>query len=157
MLYLILFSLLYILHTQHPHSSTSSCSLQLPNSYKSATCPYPNTVQRASGYTSTGNRDDVANGKDNVLRPEWISMFPSVHTVHIDTFSYRFKFRLEALLESMKSISSLVTVTVDDQNDWIQDALTDEISAAFTAAGWHIEYKEEHVMKGELFIKVNQL
>ncbi len=96
--------------------------------------------------------DDTANGKDNVVRPEWISMFPSVHTLNVKTEGKWYKFRLEALLESMQSISSSITVTVDDKDgivdyrmigSWIQSALTDEIVAAFDAAGWNIEYEEE--------------
>ena len=87
------------------------------------------------------NEVDTANGKDNVLRPEWISMFPSLHSVTINTNGSIYKFRLEALLESMQSISPSVTVTVDDGGKWIQSALTDEISAAFDAAGWNIEYE----------------
>ena len=78
-------------------------------------------------------------GNDNVVRPEWISMFPSVRTLEISTSEYRF--RLEELAESMKSISPLITVFVS--GGWIQDALVDqiEIFAAFNSAGWNIEYK----------------
>ena len=88
------------------------------------------------------DEDDTANGKDNVLRPEWISMFPSLHSVTINTWNKVYKFRLEALLESMQSISPSVTVTVKDDGEWIQKALTDDISAAFDAAGWNLKYKE---------------
>ncbi len=49
---------------------------------------------------------------------------------------------VRTLLESMQSISPSITVTVDDERSWIQRAMTDEISAAFDAAEWNIEYKE---------------
>ena len=68
-------------------------------------------------------------------------MFLLLRTLNIDTMGDVYKFRLEALLESMQSISPSVTVTVDDGGQWIQSALTDDISAAFDAAGWNIEYK----------------
>ncbi len=91
------------------------------------------------------NSNKTANGKDNVLRPEWISMFPSLHSVTIRTGGV-YKFRLEALLESMQSISPSITVTVDDWGTWVQSAMTDEVSAAFDAAGWRMEYKERKLV-----------
>ena len=50
---------------------------------------------------------------------------------------------MEALLDSMQSLSPSVTVAVKDSGDWVQSALTDDISAAFGDMGWDIEYKEE--------------
>ena len=103
-------------------------------------------VVRNGGYDAErgGLWSDTANGKDNVLRPEWISMFPSLHSVTIRTGGYGdlYKFRLEALLESMQSISPSVTVNVKDWGEWVESALADEISAAFDAAGWNIEYEK---------------
>ena len=81
-------------------------------------------------------------GKDNVFRPEWISMFPNVDTLEIET-SYK-RFRWEALVESMSSVSSLITVIVEDgvfdDEKWLGKAFTDEISAEFDAAGWNAEF-----------------
>ncbi len=101
------------------------------------------------------NEKKTANGKDNVLRPEWISMFPSLHSVTIRTGYDDYKFRLEALLESMQSISPSITVSVEDRGEWIQSAMTDEVSAAFDAAGWSLEYDKEDggYYDGELVIK----
>ena len=100
-------------------------------------------------------------GTDNVLKAEWISLFPSVHTVRISTNGSGYKFRLEALLETMKSLSPSVTVIVEDcvgTSKWAKKALTDEVSAAFKAEGWNMEYDDEHIGfqygdKGGLVIK----
>merc|ERR1712156_1266741 len=48
------------------------------------------------------NYGETAKDQDNVLKPEWLSMFPSLRTVDINTTYGPFecyKFRLEALLE----------------------------------------------------------
>ena len=44
---------------------------------------------------------------------------------------------------TLLSVPSAVTVTVDDDGEWVQGALTHELSVAFEAAGWGIEYKEQ--------------
>ena len=96
---------------------------------------------------------------DNVLKGEWISLFSAVHTVRIRTNGRYYKFRLEALLETMKSLSPSVTVIVEDMKEWAKKALTDEVSAAFKAEGWNMEYDDEHIpfygwdRKGGLIIK----
>ncbi|MCP4477426.1 MAG: hypothetical protein GY818_04980 [Planctomycetaceae bacterium] len=87
------------------------------------------------------NYKKTANGMDNVLKPEWIPIFPSLNTVEIDTNGDAFKFRFEALLESMQSIPSSVTVIVDDGGQWIESALTDDVLASYDAAGWNMDYK----------------
>ena len=103
------------------------------------------------------NRGDQSpKGMENVLKPEWISLFPSVHTVSIRAVYY--ECRLEALLETVKSLSPLVTVIVEDRRVWAKQILTDKISAVFKAEGWNIEYDDEHVgfkyeSKGGLIIK----
>ena len=104
------------------------------------------------------NEYKTAKGIDNVLKRDWISLFPSVHTVRIRTNGNLYKFRLEALLETMKSLSPSVTVIVEDAGWWAKKALTDEVSAAFKAEGWNMEYDDEHIgfygdYKGGLIIK----
>ena len=103
----------------------------------------------------------TASTKENVLIPEWISMFPSLRTVKIRTYRDEYKFRLEELLKPMRSIPHSVTVIVEDAGFWIKNVMTAEISAAFGAAGWDIEYDDEHIhpydeltdFKGALYIK----
>ena len=98
----------------------------------------------------------TASGKHNVLKSEWISMFPSLRIVKIWTLGDWYKFRLEELLESMRSIPRSVTVIVEDRGMWIKNATTAEISAAFGAAGWDMEYDGEHFRlrgSGALYIK----
>ena len=109
-------------------------------------------------------RGEAAKGNDNVLKGEWISLFPAVHTVRISTGGSYYKFRLEALLETMKSLSPSVTVIVEDgygAYKWAKKALTDGVSAAFKAEGWNMEYDDEHIGffnkdKGGLIIKSNE-
>ena len=95
------------------------------------------------------NTNRGADGKENVLNPKWIQMFPSLNSVYISTYGDYYKFRLEALLDSMQSISPSITVTVHDAGVWIKNALSDEISAAFDAAGWDIEYDGKLVIKSK--------
>ena len=93
--------------------------------------------------------DDTASdiyGNDNVMKGEWISMFPALKAVEIKTLGDVYKFRFEALLESIQSIPSSVMIVVDDEGHWIESALTDEISTAYDAAGWNIEYKKRKLV-----------
>ena len=60
-------------------------------------------------------------------------------TVWIRTGGNYYKFCLEALLETMKSLSPSVTGIVEDRGGWAKKALTDEISAAFKAEGWNMD------------------
>ena len=82
---------------------------------------------------------DSAKGKDNVLKAEWLSVFPSLRTVTIFNVD-GYKFDLEALVDTMQSVSHSVTVIVVDRGEWAQRALTDEVAAAFGAIGWDTEY-----------------
>ena len=83
----------------------------------------------------------TAKDQDNVLKPEWLSMFPSLRTVDIDMMDY--KFRLEALLETMPLISPSISIVVKGSGEWMREGLSDEISAQFVSAGWNPEYEEE--------------
>ena len=120
-------------------------------------CRYHELMSIRIFYNVVYNRHETANGKDNVLKPEWISRFPSLRIVKIRTHRDWCKFRLDELLESMRSIPHSVTVIVEDAGFWIKKVMTAEISAAFGAAGWDIEYADEHVGlrgSGALYIKV---
>lgn len=93
----------------------------------------------------------AAKGMNNVLKVKWLSLFPAVHTVSIDTGGPRtlrrwYKFRLEALLSSMQMLPrSVRTVIVKDYEFWAQTALTGDIVSLFVACGWIAEYqKREH-------------
>lgn len=85
--------------------------------------------------------------QQNVLKPEWISMFPAVHTVDIDTYVAatsvgHYKCRLEALLDSMKVLPATVgTVIVQDGGKWAEAALNNDVKALFAESGWTAEYK----------------
>ena len=86
--------------------------------------------------------DEAAKGNNNVLKTEWISIFPAVHTVNINTRKYYFKFRLEALLVSMKTLPrSVGTVIVEDDGEWANEALTEDIKSLFAEFGWTAEYQ----------------
>ena len=50
-----------------------------------------------------------------VLNEILISLFPSLHTVTVTTEGNHYRFRLEALLETMKSLSPSLTVFVEDR------------------------------------------
>ena len=90
------------------------------------------------------NNKDIPNGKDNVLKPEWLSMFPSLQTVTINTFGSSYKFGLRTFLESLVMMPRALTLIVEDEDDeWAEDALTEDISAEFDAAGWNIKWVQE--------------
>merc|ERR1719474_922250 len=84
---------------------------------------------------------EKVNGKDNVIRPEILTMFPSLNTVTIRTFRGDHKFRLEALLETLRKITSPLTVNVHDDGRWAQKALSDHIAGEYKEAGWNIQYE----------------
>merc|ERR1712087_653795 len=85
---------------------------------------------------------ESAVGNDNVLKPEWLSIFSSVHTVTI-VAGYAHKFSFEALLESMKAFPpSIGTVIVKDKGFWAQRTLTDDVAGLFVDSGWTAEYKD---------------
>lgn len=86
---------------------------------------------------------EAAKGNDNVLKGEWISIFPAVHRVDIDA-EYGYHFRLEALLDSMKALPlSVSTVTVSDWGEWIKDIPIDDINPLFAESGWNMERDED--------------
>ena len=91
---------------------------------------------------------DIPNGKDNVIKPEWLSMFPSLETLTINTASYvhDYKFQLKALMESITVMSPSITVNVKDGGNWAQKALNEDVSAEYDAIGWTIEYVEKERM-----------
>ena len=93
--------------------------------------------------------------KDNVMRPEWISIFPAITSVVFNDEVWsgspiKYEFRLDAILETVKQISPNITVTVKDLGKWCEKALTDDIREAYNASGWSIEYEKE---KRSLIIK----
>ena len=90
-----------------------------------------------------------------MMKGEWISMFPALKSVDIITRGDWYKFRFEAFLDSIQSIPSSVMIVVNDYGQWIESALSDEVSASYGAAGWNIEYDEEGggPLKGKLVIK----
>ena len=86
-------------------------------------------------------RNGTAKDQHNVLKPEWLSMFPSLRTVDIYMGGV-YKFRLEALLETMPLISPSISIVVRGaMNKWMREGLSDEISAQFVSAGWNPEYE----------------
>ena len=86
--------------------------------------------------------------KDNVPKPEWLSIFPSLCTVSILTDGKSYKFRLKALKEMVEGLSPLVSVKVFDMGHWAEKALSDDVVAEFGAFGWDIEYDGDLQMKG---------
>ena len=84
--------------------------------------------------------------KDNILKTEWISIFPAINTVKINTESaqYIFKFRLDALLGSMTAMPrSVHTVIVVDGGDWVPNEFGDWSSTLFAKSGWNAVYKAQ--------------
>ena len=94
----------------------------------------------------------TAKDQDNVLKPEWLSMFPSLRTVDINMCGHGdYKFRLEALLETMPLISPSISIVVrGHDSEWMREGLSDEISAQFVSAGWNPEYEEETDKWGDI-------
>ena len=80
-------------------------------------------------------------GNDNILRPKWISIFPGLDTVRINTDGVTYKFRMEALLETMESAKHSLTWIVED-GYWVKRALTNEVRAAFNEKEWNIDSKK---------------
>ena len=99
-------------------------------------------------YNVVNNGTSEPKEHDNVIRPEWISIFPTITSVVFKDIvqSYptppKFEFRLDALLETVKQISPNITVTVKDVGKWCEKTLTDDIREAYNASGWSIEYKK---------------
>ena len=94
---------------------------------------------------------EVGKGKTNIFKAEWISIFPMVHTLNIDSFGYQYKFRLEPLLDSMKALPrSVGTVIVTDGAQfgryWAREALNEDIRMLFAENGWNAEYKERNLV-----------
>ena len=75
-------------------------------------------------------------------------MFPSLQTVTINTsdFGSSYKFGLRTFLESlvmMPRALTLIVVANDIGCKWAEDALNEDISAEFDAAGWNIKWVQE--------------
>lgn len=88
--------------------------------------------------------NQVPKENDNVLRKEWISIFPAVHTLTIVAAS-EYRFRLEALQGVMKSLPrSVRMVAVMDDGDWIKRALDQDSDVLTTLSNgkWHVQYEE---------------
>ena len=100
------------------------------------------TLSKVVVFDLVNNFRQHAKGNDNVFKAEWISIFPAVQTVIIDTCGSRYKFRLEALLDAMKELPrSVVTVIVHDHGEWIQRLLTYKMRSLFAGCGWTAKYK----------------
>ena len=90
------------------------------------------------------NAGEVPNGKDNVLKAEWISIFPVVHTVTIESSGNQYKFRLKPLWDAMNALPhSVHTVIVKDGSYWARWALSADIKSSFEESGWAAECKSE--------------
>lgn len=94
-------------------------------------------------YDVVDNKWKKANGKDNVLRSQWLSIFPSLHTVIINTWGYSYKFRWESLLETLKEVPSSITFVIDSGGEEAENTLSDEKRALFGDEGWNIEFDDE--------------
>ena len=100
-------------------------------------------------------------GNENLFKTEWISTFPSVKSIVILDYWLTYKFRLEALLTAVQSISTSSKVIVIDEGKWTRKALNDEISETYREAGYSIKYSRKvkrdihgvGVKKGGLVIK----
>merc|ERR1712154_200079 len=109
--------------------------------------------------------DECVKEMDNVMRPEWLSMFPNIRQVTIRDdveLTPSYKFRLEDLLKTVQQISKDITVIVwVCGRDWYEKALTDDMSKLYDTAGWSIEYNQNGYdtfggPKYELVIKAKQ-
>ena len=101
-------------------------------------------------------------GNDNLVKPEWLWMFPALERVRITAMNTR-RFGLQALLETAQAAPTSLNefVVQDETGHWAQKALTDDVSDAYDANGWSIVYDEQYDWKdntegqnkGALFIK----
>jgi len=67
------------------------------------------------------------NETQNVLRPEWVAIFPSLKCIKIKTNGNQFRFRLDSLKNAMQRMNPLVEVVVRDDSEWIEDELSDHL------------------------------
>ena len=78
---------------------------------------------------------------DNMLKQQWISMFPELLTVTINTggvYGVFYKFRLETFVEYLNTAPKHLTFIIDG-GYWMEQELNDETRALFLDAGYSIE------------------
>merc|ERR1712062_651586 len=96
-------------------------------------------------YSVVFNEGKEANGKDNILKPQWLWIFPSLHTVFIDTFGDFYKFRWESLLETLKEVPPSITFVINQWgNEWAPNTLSEETRSLFGDEGWDIEFDTKY-------------
>ena len=88
------------------------------------------------------NWNGVAEGNDNVLRPQWLTIFPSLQNVSIYTAGKSYRFRLKALMDTVEYVPQSVVITVFDMGQWAKNVLSAEIVAGFAKNGWSIGYDD---------------
>ena len=110
-------------------------------------------------------KNEAAKGNYKVFKAEWMSIFPALHTVTIPTrnagHGEAYKFRLEALLDSMKALPSSfgAVILVKDLGEWgnwrAREALTGDAKSLFDGAGWSAVYEHEnHVGEAQLVLRL---
>ena len=102
-----------------------------------------NIVKRGCS-RSLSSKNPPPKGNDNVVRAEWLHLFPSLRTLVInDTVQGgEHEFRLDSLLQTVKQISKDITVYVMDHRKWCKGAMTDDIVKAYDVAGWSVKYEK---------------
>lgn len=94
--------------------------------------------------------DDTPKDNENILRPEWVTIFPCLRLVKITTAGASFRFDLLRLAEVLQAVSPSVEVRIDDDGDWAGDSLTADVIDKYFEMERMITYHgEEH----ELWIK----
>ena len=81
------------------------------------------------------------NDTDNILKPHWISIFPELCTVTLNTGA-GYGFRLESFVEYLRTVPNHLTFIIEEAQ-WIEKELNDEITALFAESGWTVEKIED--------------
>lgn len=113
---------------------------------------YFQTLWKLIMYDVVYNYGRRPNGNENVLKPEWLSMFPALREVVIITNGGQYQIGLEELLESVKILSPAVTINITQWESG-ESAVTPYIVNLYDAAGWNICYKSDNYGNGTVQIK----
>lgn len=105
------------------------------------------------------NAVKTASRGDNILNTKWMSIFPFLRTVKIDTAEGLYRFRLSSFLDSLQFLPEAVSIIVDDGNVlWTTNALTDYVKDIYFQSGWSISMREfDEKQDGGLLIESNRL
>ena len=136
-----------------------------------------NGFQSLSGLVMSNvqyNWSKIGTDKDNILKAQWLRIFPSLRTVSIITAGKSYRFDLEKLLKVVQQMETSVTLMVFDMGQWCKHWLTykdygfcnpgqncrdygPERVAAYNRIGWDISYHDDVEMDDDANRKMNRL